>query len=194
MNVVIQARSRSASRRRPDPTASGQSFGPSSRTFSTDSSAPRRSFSQSSCRSATSRTRQANAWLRLRATPASTSVRAPGAPSSGARHGRRGERGEPYGLVAAAGSPGHLAPEPMLGFIYSASAGRACPRGTPRCGMPVRRRRRRPTHCREFWLRQRSHHELILVAVRFDGGGADEPVGGKPAGEPALELIRRGGP
>ena len=40
----------------------------------------------------------------------------------------------------------------------------------------------------EFRLGERSDDE-DLVAVRVDGGGADEPVGGKAAGEPALELI-----
>ena len=40
----------------------------------------------------------------------------------------------------------------------------------------------------QFGLGERADDE-DLVAVRLDGRGADEPVGGKPAGEPALELI-----
>ena len=41
----------------------------------------------------------------------------------------------------------------------------------------------------EFRLGERADHE-DLVTVRIDGGSAGEPVGGKAAGEPALELIR----
>ena len=97
----------------------------------------------------TRRTHHARAWLRDRATPASTSVsRTVRSGHPQARHRRRRKRREEDPLVSAGRAPADLAAESPLGLVGDPHALRpACPRGSPGCApreRPSSSRVRRP--------------------------------------------------
>ena len=165
-------------------------FGPVARTSSTRPSASRSCAIQSPWWSPTSRTHHASASLRLRATPASTSVSSTlplAQPEPG--HDRHAQRGEGERLAADRDRPRHLAPEPVLRRPpRSASAARASPRGTPRPGigrLPPSRPGSRPRRGR----RGEVADDDDLFAVAAEGRRRGEPAGRDPPGEPALEFL-----
>ena len=160
--------------------------GPSPRTFSTCTSASRSWSIQSPSWSPTSRTHQASAWLRLRATPASTRV------SSTWRSGRR--RRVITGtlrLVNSSSSSPQRAPHATLRAKRASASSamrmrsarvssrkpwmRARQRGGARC-----RRRRRRCRARAACRSPRSRRGRGSTS----GGPVNQPSGRRPANQP----------
>ncbi len=166
--------------------------GPSLRTFSTCTRASRSWSIHSPSWSPTRRTHHASAWLRLRATPASTSV------SSTWRSGRRRRviTGT-LSVVKSSSSSPQRAPQATL----------RAKRASASSAMRMRSAR---VSSRKPWMRARhaaatrvgvgvaavgddggrgegaQHHDLVAVVA--DRRRAGEPAVGEAAGEPALEL------